>query len=154
MIADEVRDSLHTYMATVIKNLGCVPVLINSVEDHIHLLFDLGRSISVSQFVEDVKKSSSKWIKTQGAQYSVFAWQAGTELSPFQNRMSKTCVNTSPVNVNIIVKKRLRMNTDNFLNIIVWFMMKGMFGIKYPTKILDRPFRARLFFYRNPRAMP
>jgi REP element-mobilizing transposase RayT len=41
LIADEVRDSLHAYMATVIKNLGCMPVLINSVEDHIHLLFDL-----------------------------------------------------------------------------------------------------------------
>ncbi len=58
-MTDAVRDSLHAYMATVIKNLGCVPVLINSVEDHIHLLFDLSRSICISQVVEDVKKSSN-----------------------------------------------------------------------------------------------
>jgi hypothetical protein len=32
---------LHAYMATVLQNLNCHPVLINSVEDHIHLLFEL-----------------------------------------------------------------------------------------------------------------
>ena len=56
---------------------GCAPVLINSVEDHAHLLFDLARTISISQAVEDVKKSSSKWIKTQGPEFAGFAWQAG-----------------------------------------------------------------------------
>jgi len=64
-------------MATVLQNLGCSPVLINSVEDHVHILFDLGRTIAVSQIVEAVKKSSSKWIKTQGAEFVEFAWQAG-----------------------------------------------------------------------------
>ncbi|MBN1488350.1 MAG: transposase [Phycisphaerae bacterium] len=33
--------------------------------------------MSVSDVVEDVKKSSSKWIKTQGVLFSTFAWQAG-----------------------------------------------------------------------------
>jgi len=77
LIADPVRDSLHRYMASVLQNLGCAPVLINSVEDHAHLLFDLARTISISQAVEDVKKSSSKWIKTQGQEFAGFAWQAG-----------------------------------------------------------------------------
>ena len=76
LIADPVRDSLHRYMASVLQNLGCAPVLINSVEDHAHLLFDLARTISISQAVEDVKKSSSKWIKTQGPEFAGFAWQA------------------------------------------------------------------------------
>jgi len=64
-------------MATVLKSLGCAPVLINSVEDHIHLLFDLARTVAVSQAVEDVKKSSSKWMKTQGLSFAGFAWQSG-----------------------------------------------------------------------------
>jgi REP element-mobilizing transposase RayT len=66
VITDSVRGSLHAYMATVLKNLGCHPVLINSVEDHIHLLFELARTIAISHAVEDVKKSSSRWIKEQG----------------------------------------------------------------------------------------
>ena len=77
LITDSVRDSLHAYMATVLQNLGCTPVLINSVEDHAHLLFDLSRTVSISQVVEDVKKASSKWIKTQGAAFAAFAWQSG-----------------------------------------------------------------------------
>lgn len=77
LIADAIRDTLHAYMATVLQNLGCSPVLINSMEDHAHLLFDLSRSVSVSDTVEDVKKSSSKWIKTQGREWATFAWQSG-----------------------------------------------------------------------------
>jgi REP element-mobilizing transposase RayT len=77
VINDDIRPHLHAYMASVLQNLGGSPVLINSVEDHVHLLFDLGRTTSVSKAVEDVKKSSSKWIKTQGAGFAGFAWQAG-----------------------------------------------------------------------------
>jgi len=77
LITNRIRDSLHAYMATVLQNLGCPPVLINSVEDHVHILFDLGRTVAVSETVEEVKKSSSKWIKTQGLELAKFAWQAG-----------------------------------------------------------------------------
>ncbi len=77
IITDTVRHALHSYMATVLQHLGCAPVLINSVEDHTHLLFDLARTVSISQVVEDVKKSSSKWLKTQGPQFISFAWQSG-----------------------------------------------------------------------------
>ena len=76
-ITDAVRPSLHAYMAAVLQNLGCAPVLINSVEDHAHLLMDLSQTVPVSQAAEDVKKSSSKWIKSQGAHFSAFAWQSG-----------------------------------------------------------------------------
>jgi len=64
-------------MATVLQSLHCPPVLINSMEDHVHILFDLARTVPVSKAVEDVKKSSSRWIKTQGPKFAGFAWQAG-----------------------------------------------------------------------------
>jgi len=52
-------------------------VLINSVDDHVHILFNMGRTVTLAQVVEDVKKSSSKWIKTQGMTLAKFAWQSG-----------------------------------------------------------------------------
>ena len=64
-------------MAVVLQNFGCPATLINSVEDHVHILFELGRTVAVSAAVEEVKKSSSKWIKTQGVEFADFAWQAG-----------------------------------------------------------------------------
>jgi REP-associated tyrosine transposase len=77
LITDGVRPSLHACMATVLQNFGCPPVLLNSVEDHIHILFELGRTVAVSQAVEEVKTTSSKWIKTRGAEFAGFAWQSG-----------------------------------------------------------------------------
>jgi putative transposase len=77
LISDSVRDALHRYLAVVLQNLGCPAALINSVEDHVHILFELGRTVALSTAVEDVKKASSKWIKTQGPEYAEFSWQAG-----------------------------------------------------------------------------
>jgi REP element-mobilizing transposase RayT len=76
-IRDAVRNDLHRYLAAILQNLDCGPDLINSVSDHVHLLFQLSRTYSVARVVEDVKKGSSKWIKTQGPEYKTFAWQAG-----------------------------------------------------------------------------
>jgi REP element-mobilizing transposase RayT len=76
-LSPSVRPDLHAYMATVLVNLNSPAVLINSVADHVHLLFNMGRTVTLAQVVEDVKKSSSKWIKTQDAALAGFAWQAG-----------------------------------------------------------------------------
>ena len=76
-ITDDVRSALHAYLATVLENLNSPAILINSVEDHTHILFELHRTITVSQAVEDVKTASSKWIKTQGPKWAAFAWQKG-----------------------------------------------------------------------------
>jgi REP element-mobilizing transposase RayT len=77
LISDGVRDALHRYMSAVLSNLGCPVLLVNSVEDHVHVLFELGRTVALSDAVEEVKKSSSKWIKSQGPEFRRFAWQSG-----------------------------------------------------------------------------
>jgi REP element-mobilizing transposase RayT len=76
-ITDAVRDSLHRYQAGILANLGCEPIIINSVEDHIHALFELSRTVTIATVAEEVKKSSSKWAKTQRPKLSEFAWQTG-----------------------------------------------------------------------------
>lgn len=77
LITNDVRDALHAYMATVLRNMGCPAEIINSVEDHAHILFTLGRTVALASAVEEVKKSSSRWMKTQGEGLGEFAWQAG-----------------------------------------------------------------------------
>jgi REP element-mobilizing transposase RayT len=73
----EVRPELHRYMATVLAHLNCPVRLINSMPDHAHVLFSLTRAVTLAKAVEEVKRSSSKWIKTRGERFSKFAWQAG-----------------------------------------------------------------------------
>lgn len=76
-LVKQVRPDLHAYMATVLANLKCPAIIINSVEDHIHILFNLTRTLPSSKAVEDVKKSSSKWIKSKSPELASFSWQAG-----------------------------------------------------------------------------
>ena len=77
LIRPEFRNDLHAYMATVLANLKCPAVLINSVDDHIHILFNLNRTTTLADVVEEVKKSSSKWMKTQDPRLAKFSWQVG-----------------------------------------------------------------------------
>ncbi|MCB9855211.1 MAG: IS200/IS605 family transposase [Phycisphaerales bacterium] len=77
LIANAIRDEMHAYMATVLKGLNCAPQMINSVDDHVHALFDLSRTHALSDVIKDVKASSSKWIKAKGDEFRAFAWQAG-----------------------------------------------------------------------------
>ena len=72
-----IQPELHAYMATVFKNLNCPVLIINSVEDHIHILFLLHRTKALSDMVGDIKKTSSKWLKTKSPALETFAWQAG-----------------------------------------------------------------------------
>jgi len=71
------RQELHKYMMGTLQGLECWPLALNGVEDHVHFLCQLSRKIKVMDLVEEVKTSSSKWIKLQGAAYRDFHWQAG-----------------------------------------------------------------------------
>ena len=77
LLVESVRDPLHRYMSAVLKSINCPADLINSVEDHVHVLFELSRTRTVTSVVEEVKKASSKWMKTRGPAFAGFAWQAG-----------------------------------------------------------------------------
>jgi len=52
-------------------------ILINSVEDHSHVLFHLSKNHALCDVIESVKKDSSKWIKTKGRSFRNFHWQSG-----------------------------------------------------------------------------
>jgi putative transposase len=75
LITDDVREALHGYMAGVLKNIESPALIINSMPDHVHILCHLSRNVAVCKLVEEVKKSSTKWIKAHGG--PLFAWQNG-----------------------------------------------------------------------------
>jgi REP element-mobilizing transposase RayT len=64
-------------MATVLKGIECPAILINGVEDHIHILCNLSRKCAIKDLIEEAKTETSKWIKTKGRTYAKFHWQAG-----------------------------------------------------------------------------
>jgi REP element-mobilizing transposase RayT len=72
-----IRPELHGYMAGIFNNWESPALIIGSVEDHLHALFGLSKNHALSKIVEEVKRGSSKWIKTKGPDFRAFAWQNG-----------------------------------------------------------------------------
>ena len=76
-ITPALQPKLHAYLAATSDNLDCRSLRVGGVADHVHLLFGLARTRALSDLVQSIKTSSSKWIKEQGSEMSAFHWQAG-----------------------------------------------------------------------------
>ncbi len=61
-------------MAGISKNLGCIPIIVGGVEDHVHILSSLHRTVSQSDWMKEIKRSSSAWLKER---IPHFSWQSG-----------------------------------------------------------------------------
>lgn len=72
-----VRPALHAYLATVARNADCECYRVGGVSDHVHLAIRLSRTVTTAKLVEELKTSSSKWLKTQSSNLATFAWQRG-----------------------------------------------------------------------------
>ena len=76
-IPAEVREPLFAYQAGIFKEWDSPAFIIGGVEDHIHALFSLSKNHALKKFVEEVKKGSSKWMKSEGTGNADFYWQNG-----------------------------------------------------------------------------
>ena len=77
LIPSDVKQELHSYMAGISRSQDAFVHEIGWTEDHTHLLVSLPRTLCLSKLIEEIKRGSSKWIKTKGEQYRLFAWQNG-----------------------------------------------------------------------------
>jgi REP element-mobilizing transposase RayT len=64
-------------MGGILRNHNCQTIQIGGVEDHVHILFRMSRTLSISQTVEKVKSSSTKWLKEKWPDLREFSWQGG-----------------------------------------------------------------------------
>jgi putative transposase len=74
---DQIRARVHAYLATIVRDLDSPFVVVGGVADHVHILFDMGKMVAPVKFVEQVKRESSKFVKTLGNKYQDFYWQRG-----------------------------------------------------------------------------
>lgn len=76
-LSPAIRPALHAYLATVARETGCECPRVGGVADHVHLAIRLSRTVTLAALVEELKTSSSKWLKTQSPELGGFAWQRG-----------------------------------------------------------------------------
>jgi REP element-mobilizing transposase RayT len=77
LLALPVREHLHAYLATVLKNQDSPALKVGGTSDHVHALFRLSKNCALAKIVEEIKTSSSKWLKSQGRALANFHWQSG-----------------------------------------------------------------------------
>ncbi len=76
-IPKEHQEALWAYQAGIFKAMESPALIIDGVEDHVHALFALSKNHALAKVVEEVKKGSSKWMKSDGPRLGQFSWQAG-----------------------------------------------------------------------------
>ncbi|HEX2968210.1 MAG TPA: IS200/IS605 family transposase [Bacteroidales bacterium] len=77
IISDRWRNELYKYITAIVQNDNHKLLAINGMPDHIHILFGLRPSRSLSDLMQDIKGGSSKWINEKGFVRGRFSWQEG-----------------------------------------------------------------------------
>src|ERR1700733_9397261 len=71
------RRELEAYLVGTLDGIGCPPVNLRAVADHLHVLCMLSRTVTIARLVEALKTESSKWVKRHSQGVPAFQWQAG-----------------------------------------------------------------------------
>ncbi len=77
LIIPEVENDLFGYVSGIVENNKSKLIIGNRAENHVHLLISLGKTLSISELIGDIKRDSSSWIKQQDKQFDKFYWQEG-----------------------------------------------------------------------------
>ena len=77
MLISRIMEQLLPYLGGIIRNLGGTMLAANGPEDHLHILVTLPATIAPSDFIRDIKASTSKWIHKTFPEMASFCWQDG-----------------------------------------------------------------------------
>jgi REP element-mobilizing transposase RayT len=127
LISKQGKDELFAYIGSIIKDNESIPILINGVENHIHNLCVMSKNIALAKLVEEIKRHSSRWIKTKNKHYSQFAWQGGYggfSVSPSLHDKTK----------NYILKQEEHHKKMKFKEEYLFFLKE--YGVEYNEQYL------------------
>jgi putative transposase len=77
LLLGALRGKTHAYLASILNNHDCPAIRVGGTSNHVHALFRLSKNRALAVVVEEIKTSSSRWIKRQGRWLGGFHWQNG-----------------------------------------------------------------------------
>lgn len=78
LIQAGIKKRLYEYIEGMSRKFESPTERINGTEDHVHILVNLSRKMSIMVYVQKIKANSSGWVKkTFGEAYNNFYWQDG-----------------------------------------------------------------------------
>jgi len=73
----DLRASLHEYLGGISKTLQCPVLRVGGVEDHVHILARVSRTIAIADWVKELKRVSTLWLHDSQPKLFDFLWQSG-----------------------------------------------------------------------------
>lgn len=70
-------EQMHKQLGGASKTLGCPPILVGGTEDHVHLLARQSRTITLADWIKELKRTTSVWTKERDRAQKEFQWQSG-----------------------------------------------------------------------------
>ena len=92
-INEEYEKELHKYIWGIINKHNCKLYRINTMPDHIHIFSDLHPTVSLSDYVKNIKIASNTWMKESGKFKLYTAWQEGYGAFTYSINEKDTIIN-------------------------------------------------------------
>ena len=118
---------LHEYLGGTIRGLGGTPQGVGGVADHVHLLIGLKPTHCLSDFMRELKKTTSIWVADE-IRLQAFRWQEG--YAAFTVSAS-----SRPAVQAYIANQHEHHRTKTFREELIGFFRKC--GIEYDERYLD-----------------
>ncbi len=93
VVKDEHLEQLHNYIGALVNTTGCQVLCVGGIDNHIHALLLFSRTETIAHVVEEMKRNSSRWIKTLSPYYENFAWQGGYGVFSVSQSQVDTVIN-------------------------------------------------------------
>jgi putative transposase len=127
LLIKEIRSELFSYISGIITNRGNKSIIINGVEDHIHILYGANPNDKVSNLVGCIKRESSSFINGKNWFRGKFHWQDGYGAFSYGKSQLDTIYRYIANQENHHKSKSFKEEYTDFLN---------KYEIKYDSKFL------------------
>ena len=77
LLDEKICSELYPYIASTLRGYKCYPYEIGGIENHIHILCRLSKTITSSGLVGKIKIASAKFLKNKISRLQKFHWQNG-----------------------------------------------------------------------------
>lgn len=84
---------LYAYMHAIIENNRCSTLRINGMSDHVHILINLHPTVALATLVQELKQSTSRWLKGLEEFKGFKGWNDGYYASSIGCDSEDTCIN-------------------------------------------------------------
>jgi len=91
-LAKENRSRLFAYMAVVLQNMKCKSYIVGGIENHVHIIVGVHPTVCISDLVQKIKLSSSKFIRDEKLFPDFGGWQGGYGAFTYSSEAKKNLI--------------------------------------------------------------